>query len=237
MQYNGEANNQDIFTCIDDLVETDDNQFTLERKARAVNKTLKTIWTWIFESYGGWQYDDSGHSDLPSAVDTLTASKVSYALPSDAIAVRGIEVKDENGIWFKLRPITQREIQEVDALGEFNNVAGFPEYYEMVGETVKIYPAANWTQASSFKVFFDRGVVEIVPAETTDTPGFASVFHEAVAVGAALEYAKVNRQDLVPILFQDWQDYERRIKSFYSQRFKEALPNRFKVRDSVIDVL
>ena len=234
--YNSNSDGQDLFTFCDDLVNTDSTSYPVKAKARAFNKALKDIWTWIFYAYGGWQYDDSNQTDLPSAVGTLTTDQASYALPAGAIGIRGVEVKNTGGIWASLLPVTEEEIRSRgSSMGEFYKTSATPLYYQQVGDTIRIYPPANYTQASSFKMFFDRGSVQIASTATTASPGFASEFHEAVAIGAALTYAKRKGLPQTPSLAIDWMDYEKRIKKFYTQRLEQLFPARVTVRDAVIE--
>ena len=234
--YNSNADGQDLFTLTDDLVNTDSTQYPVKAKARAFNKALKDIWTWIFFSYGGWQYDDTNQTDitdLVSTTSTLTADQTYYAIPSEALSVKAVEVKDTGGVWHALQPITEEEIRDNGAIGEFYKTSATPKYYLAHGDIIKIYPASNWTQASSFKVFYDRGSVQIASTATSTSPGFASEFHEAVAVSAALTFAKRKGLPQVNALAADWQDYERRIKKYYTQRYAERFPARVTVRDAL----
>lgn len=235
--YNSDADGQDLFTFCDDLVNTDSTSYPVKAKARAINKCLKDIWTWIFASYGGWQYDDSNQTDLPSATTTITADQTAYALPTTAIAVKGIEVKNTGSVWMRLFPITDEQIRDKMAVGEFYKTSATPLYYQQVGTTIKIFPASNWTQASSFKVFFDRDAVTIASTATSTTPGFATPFHEAVSVGAAMIYAKRKGLPQLNALIMDWQDYEKRIKSFYVQRYEQMFPPRATVRDAAKEAM
>lgn len=234
--YNSNADGQDLFTLTDDLVNTDSTQYPVKAKARAFNKCLKDIWTWIFFAYGGWQYDDTNQTDITDLVSTtatLTSGTDYYAIPSTALTVKGVEVKDAGGIWHKLDPITVEQIQEGSAIGEFLKTAATPLYYVPHGDIVKIYPAPNWTQANSIKIFYDRGSVQIASTATSTSPGFASEFHEALSYGAALIFAKRKGLPQVNALAADWADYERRIKKYYSQRYADMFPARVTVRDAV----
>lgn len=237
LQYNGHSTNQDICSFADDLVNTDDTSYTLEAKTRSANRWMRKIWTWIFFSYGGWQYDDGNQQDLPSATDTLTSGKTAYALPSTAITVRGVEVKDASGIWIELSPVNEEQIREIGAVGEFMKTSGIPAYYQLVGNSVKLYPASNWTQSASFKVFFDRGSVSFASTDTTATPGFATEFHDAVPTGMASDYASRKNYPNKADFINDMAMYERNIKKFYAQRYQEMFPPRFTVRDQLSDAI
>ena len=172
------------------------------------NEISRELWALIFKNYGGWQYEDSNQTDLPASAATLTADQVSYALPSTALTVKGIEVKDASGNWHALKPISEEEIRNgvnvgtpasgqlytnnVGSMGEFFKTSGTPLYFQMIGQTIKIFPAADWTQASSFKVFYDRGSVAFLTTSTTTTPGFASEFHDLIPLGASCIWYELN---------------------------------------------
>ncbi len=193
----------------------------------------------IFVSYGGWQFEDGNQTDLPAASATITSAQVSYSLPSGSLTVRGIEVKDTGGIWTQLRPITEEQIRQREAMGEFFKTSGQPLFYQLIGQTVRIFPASNYTQASSFKVFFDRGSVAFASTDTTATPGFASEYHGILPLGAALEYLKVKAPNdaTIPYLRADFQEYELKLKTFYQTKWSNMFPSRITVRDSLREAL
>lgn len=244
MQYSDTTNKLGIlqacerYTRLGDANITGNPQLLLEFTAYS-NHVLRKIWNDIFNSYGGWQYDDANQTDLPSAVTTLTSGQVSYALPSEAITVRGIEVKNDGGIWQRLFPKTDEQIRDREATGEFLKTPAQPLYYTLIGKTVKLYPPANYTQASSFKVFFDRGSVAFASTDTTKEPGFASEFHDSVAIGASLEYMKIMLPESAGTqqLRGDYLEAIQNLKKFYQQMFHQMFPPRITVRDSVRDNL
>lgn len=244
MQYSDTTNKDGIlqecerYTAKGDAAISGDS-FLIKQFTAMVNKHNRRVWHTIFESYGGWQYDDGNQTDLPAAADTLTADKTSYALPSDALTIRGIEIKDSNGVWTQLSPLTEEQIREREPLGEFYKTSGIPEYYQVVGDTVRIFPAANWTQASSFKVFFDRGSVEFASTDTTETPGFVSEYHDILPIGASIDWLKVNRPNDSSLqwLQQDYNQILSDIKDFYTQRLLQLFPPRIAAYDKIREVL
>lgn len=206
----------------------------LKEFTRYANKTLSKIWSEIFSSYGGWQYDDSNQTNLPQATDTLTSGTSVYAFPTGAVTVRGVEVKNTSGVWEQLIPVTQEQIQQQGAIGEFMKTSAMPRYYQVQGETIKLYPTPNYTQASSFKVFIDRGSVAFQYTDTTNTPGFVSEFHDAVPVGMSIEWLKVHKTDSAVLqeFKLEFQNYLTAIKKFYRARHNQFYPPRMTVRDS-----
>lgn len=186
-------------------------------------------------SYGGWQYDDGNQTDLPFASTTLTADQVSYALPSGSLGVRGIEIKNAGAVWSPLLPITEEMIRERQAMGQFFNVSGVPMYYQMVGQTVRLFPAANYTQAASFKVSFDRGSVAFVYTDTTATPGFAAEYHDILPIGAAIEWLKIKEPNSATLtnLRIDYAALDKNLGEFYSSKFEQMFPPSLKIRDAM----
>jgi len=234
IQYNSHSDSQDIVSLTNDLANTDNTVYSLVQKTRAANKTLRKIWSWIFEAYGGWIYDDSNNTDFPIATTQIVSSQQDYSIPSEALTVNDLEVKDSSGNWYDLKPITSEEIDKLQAEKEFFKTNGLPIYYLMISGSFKLFPTPNYTQAASLRISFDRGATTFTSGDTTKTPGFVSQFHDAVAVGMALEWAREKGlNDLLQGLYADWRRYELDIKKFYTVRYYEKYPKRIKVLDVV----
>lgn len=200
-----------------------------------VNEESRKAWHIIFDAYGGWQYDDSQQTDLPAAVDTLTADQTSYALPSEALTVRGVEIKNTGGVWTQLGAVTEEQIRERQPMGEFFKTSSIPQFYQLVGDSVRIYPASNYTQASSFKVFFDRGSVAFTTTDTTDAPGFASEYHDIIPIGASLTWQEVKHpNDATTIMLRNkYEERKASLRDFYQRRWMDKNPARIRVRDAM----
>lgn len=245
--YNSNADSQDIISLVGDLTNTDTTQYPLKAITRAVNKWGKIVWSWIFEAYGGWLYDDSNNTDLPTATTTITANQVDYSVPATALTIRGLEIKTSGGSWYPLQPITEEQIRQKGiAEAQFMNTPGQPAFYLAYANSFKIYPACNYTQAASLRVSFSRGSTQFASTDTTKSPGFVSEFHEVLAVGAAYEYAirkgLPNALDLEQQLYGRFtrsgvipnSGYMGRIKSYYQQRYQEMFPSRMTSQDEVL---
>ena len=186
------------------------------------------------EVYGGWIYDDSNNTDFPIATTQIISNQQDYPIPSEALIVNDLEVKDSSGNWYDLKPITSEEIDKLQAEKEFFKTNGLPIYYLLISGSFKLFPTPNYTQAASLRISFDRGATTFTSGDTTKTPGFVSQFHDAVAVGMALEWAREKGlNDLLQGLYADWRRYELDIKKFYTVRYYEKYPKRIKVLDVV----
>lgn len=233
MQYNSQSDSQDLVSLVGDLTNTDTTQYPLKAITRAINKWNKSVWAWILEAYGGWLYDDANNTtDFPIATATLTANQVDYGIPATALMIRGVEIKNVGGSWYPLVALTEEQIRDRDiAEAQFYNVPAQPQYYSPYANSIKIYPAANYTQAASIRVSFARGSTSFISTDTTKQPGFVSEFHEILAVGAAYEFTSRKELGNKTDLLTDLQRYEKRIKNWYSMRYQEMFPSRITVRD------
>lgn len=232
MQYNGHTTSQDICSFADALAKSNDTSFPLARKTIFANEAQRFIWSWIFQAYGGWMYDDSNQTDLPEATATLTANQSFYTLPTGAGSIFRVAYMDANSVWTDLKPLPIETIPEAES--EFEDTATTsPIYYRPVANGFKIYPVSDTTRASALRVWLNRDIVSFTTTDTTAVPGFDQQYHEAVAVYMALQYARINQLPVKNDLERQWLLYEDRIKKDYSQRFRQMFPARFKVRDAV----
>lgn len=209
------------------------NTNLLKEFTRHNNITMAKIWNWIFQSSGDWKYDDDNQTNLPQATQNLTSGTYKYALPSEALTISGVEyLQAVGGTWTKLKPMTEAEWKDYWPQGEFGKDTGLPEFYMIKGNTIILDLIPNITVANGLKVYFDRGSVAFAPSDTTKSPGFASEYHNAVAVGGAIEWLKVHKPNsaVLTLLFTDWKQYEQDIKNFYASRFKDYKPPRMTAR-------
>lgn len=230
MQYSQDTDGQDIVSLVGDATGVNTTA-GIKQITRACNRALKIIWSWIFEAYGGWQFDDSNNSDVPTATTALVASQAKYTLPLNAKTVRALEYKDENGTWHRLKAVTQEEINDWGSESEFYDTASQPLYYSVMHRLLKLYPAPNFSQTASLRLQFDRGVVVFASTDIQQQPGFDSEFHEAVADGASYYIAKDKSLQNVQLLQDNWQQWENKIKLFYNKRFYDEFPHEIKTED------
>lgn len=192
------------------------------------NGASRDIWHIIHNASGNWKYDDGNETDLPQATASLVNAQAKYALPSDALTVERLEYKDQNGNWFPLKPITQKEIGV--AVDEFLDADGNPIYYTLVDRTIELFPAPDYSQATSLKVYYARGSVAFTTSDTTATPGFDSEYHDYVPMEASLKWLRINLPADARTTLLEGKTQEKRetIKQFYGRRFanKHARINR-----------
>lgn len=165
-------------------------QYPAEDFIRSANGWYAEANHWIWDATGDWEYDDSNYTTLPIATGNLVDAQADYELPSTAQKIDRVEVKDQDGNWSKLIPMDKSQIN--DALDEFEETDGFPRYYDLVGDSMILYPtpdSAYITATSGLKVYFSRDVQEFNSTSTTTVPSFNKNFHRILSYGAALDYA------------------------------------------------
>ena len=229
MQYNNTSLKNGIIQAIEEMTDLGStyisgNTDRLREFTNRVNRVSNKIWHIIHTSTGNWSYDDGGYTDLPTATTDLVSGQSNYALPSDALTVKRIELKDKNDNWIRLNPITEENIP--GAIEEFHDVDGDPVYYSLKNGVITLYPATNYNQSNSLKVYYERASVEFSYDDTTATPGFASPYHDMLPIGASIEWYKVKQPQspTLPILLQDYARLELTLKEFYGRRFKDYVP-------------
>lgn len=232
MQYNSDSDSQDIVSLVGDMTGINTTA-ELKQITRACNEANKKIWSWIFESYGPWQYEDNNQDDLPIATANLVADQRAYKLPSTALSVRAVEYKNVNGDWNKLDSLPADLLNQHTSEKEWQDESGEPRWYSLIGRNLKIYPASDSARTSALRVQFDRGAISFASTDITKEPGFVSQFHEGVAVGASYFIASNKSLNQVNLLRERWLDFENRIKSYYTKRWQEEFPPKFRVNDLV----
>jgi len=133
---------------------------TLKTFTRLINVWYRRVNSWIWESTGTWEYDDSNYTDLPVATGTLVAAQQDYEIPTTAQKIDRVEILDSSGNYQVLEQIDKSQIKSI-AMSEYMETDGMPVKYDLVGCSILLYPApaaANVTTAAGIKVYFSRDI-------------------------------------------------------------------------------
>ena len=190
-------------------------------KRRNMNIAYRDVASIIWESDGGWRYDDSNATDLPRAYTTLVDSQQDYSIPSSAQRINRIEILDSAGNYIKLKPLDMNEVKT--GLPEFlgGNV-GTPLYYELVGRSILLYPSPGTgyvTMTDGLTIYMDRDITDLALTATTTEPGFASSFHRILSYAAAIDFTQDDNQRQFLAVQKD--RLEKMMARFYSKRAPE----------------
>lgn len=225
MKYSDTTNKNGIIQRCEDYINQTDAYISgdatrLKRFTAYANEELSRVWHLIFESSGNWKFDDSNYTDLPSAETDLEDGTAKYTLPSDALTIQRVEVLDEDGNETTLTPLTMDDIKV--AVDEFKDVDSIPTHYRLFGDVIELFPAPNYDKTDGLVVYFDRAMDSFATSDTTQQPGFASVYHEIIPIGMALKWLKIKtpESNQIPQLEKDYQRINQELMSLYSRRFK-----------------
>lgn len=214
-----------LYLCGLPTVSASYSSYALEDITRNLNNAYVDTVSKIWNCAGGWQYDDSNAIDLPIGYTTIVHNQKDYELPTTAQRLQRVEVKDSNGNWQLLKQIDIHDINN-EAMPELLETAGLPQYYDLIGRSVMLYPtpSSGYTAlASGLAVYFDRTPTLFTTASTTAEPGFASPFHRILSYGAAVDFVqdKGTQDRLVAMKAR----LENQMTAFYSHRNVERKAN------------
>lgn len=189
-------------------------------KMRNVNIEYQRIATLIWQSDGQWQFDDSNSTTLPVAKTSLVSNQQDYSLPSSALRVQRVQIKDNGGNWSVLKPID---------VGDFNLATetqfptpGLPTNYDLIGSSLILYPtpfSGSVTLSAGLEVFVQRSITELGVSATSATPGFPAPFHRLLSYAASIDFVQDVNQKQSLLIMKD--RLEKGLVKFYSHRADE----------------
>lgn len=230
MQYQGESNNQDIISSITFHTDATTTDYSVNDRTRNVNKWYHKAAIIIQTADGTWQWDDTNNTTLPIGTADLVSGQQDYTLSDAMLEVEMIEFKDANGNWIVGKPIDISSFAHYgQTLSGYQTTNGTPSEYDKRGRSLFLYPAPNYNSTGGLKVHFKRSAAIFAVTDTTKEPGFEVTFHEYLALGAALDYCLLYKQERVPMLREQIQIMESDMKRFYARRTKD-LPRRITPR-------
>ena len=199
----------------------DTASYPLVDLVRNANSWYRRVNSWIWNVTGKWEYDDENFATLPIATTDLVNNQQDYSLPSTAQKVFRVEIKDINGDWYELFPIDQTDIKG-QAMSEFYETAGKPIYFDLIGNSLLLYPKPDTTYVTAtagLNVYFSREIQEFTTSSTTTEPGFNADFHRLISMGAALDRALANgMNDKVTYLRQEITSIKEDLNHYYGSR-------------------
>lgn len=207
---------------IDFLCGSTSANYSPTNKRRNMNIAYLDVARIIWESDGGWNYDDKNATTLPQATTDLVNNQQDYTLPSTAQMVHRVEVLDATGNWLKLRPLEAADVPV--AMSEvLGGGTGTPIYYELAGSSILLYPtptSAYATLASGLKIYISRDVTEFAVSATTAEPGFPAPFHRILSYASAIDFTQDESQRNFLILQKE--RLEEGLRRFYAERAPEV---------------
>ncbi len=160
-------------------------------KTRNLNVAYSDVARLIWDSAYGWSFDDSNNTDAPVAYKTIANASAAYTIPTTALGINGIEVKDSSGVFQKLTPTLFSELTV--SIDNYLTGVGLPTEYILNGNEIILKPAPGTsyvTMSSGMAVRLSRDVTPFTLSATTTIPGFANPFHRLLSYAIALDFTQ-----------------------------------------------
>lgn len=188
-----------------------------------INNAYERVVSLIMTCDGRWEWDDTNQTDFPIATTTITTDQQDYALAVTHLNIIRVEIKDSNGNWSQLTPISQSDLKGT-SLTDFLKTSGMPVYYDKINSSVLLYPKPNYTQTASLKIYFQRPPALYTSGEVTTgtkVPGFNSLYHNLLSLWAAHDYGVAKGIPNVNQIALDIQRQEEALVSDYELRDRD----------------
>ena len=218
------------------LTNTDTISYTAADLLRRVNYALETLVAKIIAADGTWQYDDTNFTTNPRGTGTLVEGQEAYSFSSEYLEIEQINVLDLSNVWRKLKPLDPDDLGGFTPMEYFGGTSsagtdtpakGLPEYYDIQGDTIRLYPAPTSTACtltSGLQVFFKRTADLFTSAQvTTGTkePGLPSPYHVTLAYMAAIPYCMAYKPERVALYQRKVDEDIRDLIKFYGHRERD----------------
>lgn len=208
--------------CFGSSSNDDLTAYPLADKTRNINAWYDRVVGLIMQADNNWQWDDANQTDLPVATTALVANQQDYGLNAAVqYKILKVEILDSSGDGHPLDPIDYDDKKGI-AMTEYKETAGTPKEYDLVANSIYLYPKPDYAKALGLRIYFQRGASYFVSTDTTKVPGFAEPFHRILSYGASLDWLSINHSGSprIPLLEKRIKELEAAIIDFYSTRHK-----------------
>jgi len=225
MVFSNTSTNQGIVEQARSLMRVDSTQYPTAKIVASVNNYLDTCAGYLIGNDRRFQWDDTNHTKLPEGTTALTANQSDYSFLTDEqgnkiLTLTRIDILKEDGKYERLELIDQEDIPY--ALGEFENVAGIPRYYDKIADNIiRLYPKPSATIAAGLKFYFQRTPSYFTASDTTKEPGVSPLLHRGFVVSAAYDGALTLGLDNLSALSIERQYEEEKMRKHFNARNKD----------------
>lgn len=232
MQFSDTANRLGLVQQLEDRTNTQSvttASFPLKTKTREINQAMANFFVLAQMYSGNWKVDDTNHSGTPEHTINLAIGTRAYTFTTDSgsneiLAIDRVEVLDQNGNSLRLQQLNRSQIQP-EGMSEFEEQTGLPQFYDIVGKTITLYPATNYNSTGGLRLFNERAGSYFVDTDTTKTAGIPRIFHEYLVLRPAYYFCATKGLPQAKFLQIELSKMEDQIKDFYQSRGKDSNQN------------
>lgn len=186
-----------------------------------LNEWYHKVVTMIFAAQDDWDFDDITQTDYPVAVTNLVAGQQDYTFPLTLgiLKIQRVEISYDGSTWRRAIPFDKGESSRpLDASSVASNFTTSVPYYDLLTNSMFLYPVPTANVTAGLKIWFLRSPLEFVSTDTTKQPGIDPAFHWMIAIGACLDYAIAKNLPQKNDLAATLTDYEARLKIYYGRK-------------------
>jgi len=200
----------------------------LARWTADINIAIDKAFHIIFGADGRWQYDDSNHTDYPIINTDIVASQRDYSFTTDANSNVILDIhkvlyrSSTTAPYVELFPVDVQQDPEwrVSSLADGLETTGQPTHYDKTANGIFLDPVPSANVTKGLKVYINREGHYFSTTDTTETAGFAGLYHEYLAVEPMYRFAVDKGLRNVNILAVEVEKLEKAITDYYSRRDK-----------------
>mgnify|MGYP001612019258 CR=1 FL=1 len=232
MQFYDTTTKKGICQEIDFICDSDDTNYPRLDKTRRVNSSFEELVGEIINADGTWQHDDTNYTDSPRGKGTLVEGQEYYSFAAEYLQVEAIDILDKNNLYRRIKPYDPNDSEDspeehwgVDSSG--NPAKGFPEAYDIKGDSIRLYPAPTSTLvtlANGLRISFKRKpslfTAVSTTAEDTTEPGLPSSYHILLAYMASVPYCLSYKKDRVAWLEKKITEMKKTLLEHFAYREK-----------------
>lgn len=233
MQFNDTSNEDGVIQMIEYTLSMED-QISGDSTLLAYFTNLINQWYRIANIYAwkndkDWIHDDGNQTNLPRYSTNIVDEQANYKLPSDALNIRQVEVKDSSGNFYTLHFL--HEDSALLKTQKEQETAGAPIRYRLNGRSIILDPKPDADQVTTTKglrLTVDRDIDEFETSDTTKSPGIPTFLEPILYYGPSYEYASIHgMKDVVGLSAQMLGGFEGLMKllgEYYSERNNDFRP-------------
>jgi len=241
MQYNSDADDQDIITEILLICGATTNTYSLKDMTRRFNSALDRYFSIAFDADGRWNFDDINNAAPPIDTQDIVSGTNRYKIGTfteKVLSLIKLEVLDSAGKGIEL---IREDISNLDARAPGNAsgylnggsstrtfqelylspTSGTPTHYTKYGDFIYLRPSPDYNETAGLKAYFNRPASYMASTDTTKVPGVPGTHHTYLARAAALPYLIEKELPQAQSVAQEVLIGEQEIRTYFSHRDKD----------------
>lgn len=161
------------------------NASLLATFTRYANMAANRVSAILLRTDNSWEFSDINNTDLDIGYTPLVSGQYDYSLAVSHIKILRLRVKDTNGEYITLDPVSRRELSDSQL-----SATGTPTMYDKIGSSFFLTPTPDYSNSSNgIEMQYQRTLKHFLTTDTTKEPGFAEHFHRLIPLWMCYDYA------------------------------------------------